>query len=125
MDLAFLMPFAGQMVVADPSQTQGRVRRTASNPHRPGPLCYAHQPFQHERHIRTGEAEIAMASLLLGVQQLGRIKLGEMPARGRQRHTRSLRQLADRQRPAVHHGSTVAEPSMPLNRLGLSGSLLI
>jgi hypothetical protein len=85
---------AGEMVVADAGTAQRRLFRPRSHPHVTGARGKAGEPLEHIGDIGIGQAVVAVAALLLRLDQTAGLKLREMRARGLRRDAGLLRQLA-------------------------------
>src|SRR5499427_1779084 len=90
------------MIVADAGTPQFRVAWADSHPHVPGPRRNSHQTFEDAGDIGTGQAEIAVAALLFGIDDAGILELAEVPARSREHDASLLGELGRGERPAVH-----------------------
>src|SRR4051794_11682803 len=93
---------AGEMIVADPRAPQRRILRPGAHAHMAGPCGEARKAFQHAGDVVVGEAVVAVAALLLRLDQAAGLELGKMRARGLRRDAGLLRQLARGERAAVH-----------------------
>src|SRR5262252_7922079 len=90
------------MIVADAGTPQFRVAWVDSHPHVPGPGRNSHQTFEDAGDIGTGQAEIAVAALLFGIDDAGILELAEVPAGSREHDASLLGELGRGERPAVH-----------------------
>src|SRR5258708_20910738 len=93
------------MVVADAGTPQLGVARAGAHPQMPGARRNPHQAMEDGAHIGDGQAEIAMAALLLDIDEAGILELAEMPARRREHDARLLGELGCGERLAVHERS--------------------
>lgn len=132
--------FAGEMIVADPGLSQGRLARTRASAHRAGPEGYSHQRFEKLRDIAVREAEIPVPSLPLDghefrIEQLremradrllgdarhhGELGGGERPVRQQRGENFGAGVVAEKRgyasdARAIFHGSILDEPSLPSN----------
>ena len=90
------------MVVADPGAAQRRILRPGAHAHVAGARGEARKPFEHAGDVGAGEAVVAVAALLLRLDQPAGLELGQMRTGGLRRDAGLLRQLARGQRAAGH-----------------------
>ena len=93
---------AGQMVVANPRAAQRRILRPGTHAHVTGARRQTREALEHAGDIRIGEAIIAVAALLLRLDQAAGFQFGQMGARGLRGDAGLMRQLARGQRAAGH-----------------------
>ena len=94
--------FAGQMVVTDARLAHGPVARARPRAPRADRFRHAHDCFQHRRDARLRQRIIAVATLGRELEQAAVRQFCEMRARGLLRDASLQRQLARRQRAAIH-----------------------
>ena len=93
---------AGEVIVADPRAPQRRLLRPGAHAHVAGALGQARKPFEHMGDVGAGEAVVAVAALLLRLDQAAGFELRQMRTRGLRRDAGLVRQLARGQRAAGH-----------------------
>ena len=93
---------AGEVVVADARAAQRRILRPGAHAHVADARGQPLQHFEHAGDVLAGEAIIAVAALLLRLDQAAGLELGEMRACGLRRDAGLLRELACGQRAAAH-----------------------
>ncbi len=92
---------AGEVVVADPRAPQRRISRPGAHAHVAGPRGKARKAFEHARDVVVGEAVVAVAALLLRLDEPAGLELRQMRARSLRRDAGLLRQLPSRSGAAV------------------------